>query len=745
MIIGLVGAGIGGTTLAIFNDTETSQANEFTAGELDLRVDWEESYNGEQIDTQELTNDPGSIFNFEDLKPGDHGEATISLHLEDNPGWIWMNLNQTSNWDNACTEPEHEAEPGNCGSEGELDEELEFVIWADDGDNVLQDGENVLFEGTAEELEEQSTLEGLLLDGNTSTSEPDPFSGEETGYIGVKWNLPLDTGNHIQGDSVSYDVSFYTEQSRNNENPENPWGSENETEPENEPPVASFERANERNFSTTVGNEVRLFSTSTDDDEIVKNVWNMGDGTTKFGIDVRHAWNESGNYTVSLEVTDSDGETDTASRVMEVTGEPIDDSCQEPTDPSKEYTADMISQAKYGYDFEDLSDETRCEVVDLFNNQPFADGLMPEDVMTKDELSQDMFDRDYSELSSDSKADVDEAYMNQFADEEEPSPPGNLTFNDQMVTEDGEVVINNVSTTVGSTVYVTYQDGNDTVIAGIHNAPANLDNFDPMTVEINQSGVPGEHTARMMEKPIAIGYDVGDVLQESTLEKQYFSQSAQISERDIEYTAEQDGETIYLDPIQGDQTPQELYDFRLPERFNNPADNNASNGATYGGGSYYGSVGTEDLQEADTSIMFLYEGPEGISLVVVHEGQGSQDGGAATFEVTDLEGGEWVVKDDLYLRPNGNKASSNYDIWNTDTNPQTIDWTWGSGGSDGGVYSPLTETFSFTISPSFNEEAELYNEFYQGEVDEWQVLSGDRNNPNRTSLNMDEDVVISAN
>ena len=870
VVIGFVAAGIGGTTMAMFNDSETSSNNAFAAGELDLRIDWEESYNGEQVETQELTNDPGTIFDFEDLKPGDHGEATISLHLDDNPGWIWMNLNQTSNWDNACTEPEREAE-GQCGSEGELDEELEFTIWADDGDNILQDDENVIFEGTAQELEEASmSEEGVLLDGNPSTNETEAFEGEETGYIGVKWNLPLETGNHIQGDSVSYDVSFYTEQERHNENPDNPWtdSDDNDTEePENEPPVASFERANDRNFSTTVDNEVRLFSTSTDDDEITKNEWSLGDGTTQFGVDVRHAWNESGNYTVTLEVTDSDGETDTATRVMEVTegddngepvepsgnlnfsdqavnedgevtvdsidtgqdstvfvtyesengtvnagfesveevenvsrdieieedgvpgtytahivpeegvsgydgtggllsqstidsvifsdnaeisaanGEPVDSSCQEPVDPSKEYTADEIAQAKYGYDFENLSEETRCEVEDLFNNQPFAEELAPEDVMTKDEISQDMFDRDYSEISSDSKADVDESYMNQFAQEEETAPSGNLTFNNQEV-DDGQVTINNVSTTVDSTVFVTYESGNDTILAGAHNAPANLDNYDPMTVDINTSGVPGEYTARMIEKPIAIGYSPGDVVQDSTLEKQYFSQSAQISaEEEADFTATQGDTTVELEPIEGDETVQEFYDFRLPDNYDNEATRNATNGAFFGSGPYYGSAGTEDLQQGDASLMFLYEGPEGLSFVVVHEGVGSNDGGSATFEITDLNGnGEWVVKDDLYLDDDGTIASSNYDRWNTSSNPQTIDWTWGGGGSDGGAFQPLAEDFEFTIDPAFNEEAGLYDDnFYDGEVDEWQVLSGERDNPDRTTLDMDEEVTVTAN
>jgi predicted ribosomally synthesized peptide with SipW-like signal peptide len=445
IIIGVVGAGISGTTMALFNDTETSDNNKFTAGELDLKIDWEESYNGEQIETQELTNNPAPIFNISDIKPGDWGEATVSLHLDDNPGWIWMNLNQTANKEGICTEPEAKAEsqgyqqpilhlpmddstkdvamgndatlhgtsaystgkkdksvsfngdaygtvkhkpsyelsegtislwirtnknglnghkgiigkdakgfengghiylslrngepnfrlqdagntyeiqsntqltegkwhhitasfgsqgqklyvdgnevassnyaggisnntnpfvfgaspwaskPGQatpvqkhfigdideiklykeqidsnseqtaCGNTGELGEHLQFKVWSDDGDNIHQEDENVIFNGTAHELAElNKTEKGILLDGNPSTNQTEAFPGAQTKYIGIKWQVPLDTGNEIQGDSKKFEFSFYTEQKRHNpqtpEKPEEPEppqnGSDNET------------------------------------------------------------------------------------------------------------------------------------------------------------------------------------------------------------------------------------------------------------------------------------------------------------------------------------------------------------------------------------------------------------------------------------------------------------------------------------------------------------------------------------
>ena len=43
------------------------------------------------------------------------------------------------------------------------------------------------------------------------------FPNSTTAYIGFEWWLPLDHANEIQGDSVSFDLGFYTEQCRHND------------------------------------------------------------------------------------------------------------------------------------------------------------------------------------------------------------------------------------------------------------------------------------------------------------------------------------------------------------------------------------------------------------------------------------------------------------------------------------------------------------------------------------------------
>ncbi|TKX53989.1 hypothetical protein EXE44_17105, partial [Halorubrum sp. SS7] len=47
--VGAAGAGAGIGTSALFNDTESFEDNQLTAGSLDLKIDWEEHYSFPQI------------------------------------------------------------------------------------------------------------------------------------------------------------------------------------------------------------------------------------------------------------------------------------------------------------------------------------------------------------------------------------------------------------------------------------------------------------------------------------------------------------------------------------------------------------------------------------------------------------------------------------------------------------------------------------------------------------------------
>jgi len=126
-VIGVVAAIAIGGTIAYFSDTETSTGNTFTAGELDLIVD----INGN--DQNPLTQ---TLFDLTDMKPGDKGEVTISLKVDDNPACGRVSIDLTEDKDNSCTEPEVADDPDQCTTPenlGELNDEVNFLIWKDNG------------------------------------------------------------------------------------------------------------------------------------------------------------------------------------------------------------------------------------------------------------------------------------------------------------------------------------------------------------------------------------------------------------------------------------------------------------------------------------------------------------------------------------------------------------------------------------------------------------------------------------
>jgi predicted ribosomally synthesized peptide with SipW-like signal peptide len=248
--IALVAAVAIGATTAYFSDTETSTGNTFSAGAIDLKIDNESYYNGEPSEgtSWELSDLTDEVFfNFQDLKPGDYGEDTISVHVDSNDAWACANITLTGAPDNGIVEPESEAGDQTDGDwEGELDDELNFIFWADDGDNVLEEREEVLLSGKASDLPQGDDNSGAtytLADSNYNAfNQQGPLTGGQTYYIGKVWcfgelditpltqddydpetadNVSCDGApvtNLSQTDSVIGDISFTAVQSRNNDN-----------------------------------------------------------------------------------------------------------------------------------------------------------------------------------------------------------------------------------------------------------------------------------------------------------------------------------------------------------------------------------------------------------------------------------------------------------------------------------------------------------------------------------------------
>ena len=197
----IVGAVVIGGTAAIFSDTEVSTGNTFTAGAIDLTVDNESYYNGEfnqgtsWLQPANLNDGQGPgergeywFFNFRDLKPGDWGEDTISLHVNNNDSWLCADVTLTSNQDNGNTEPELNDEQPWTAGEGELADKVNFIWWADDGDNVLENDEELLPGGPLGALGVGETATVPLADTNVNIwDEEGPLVGDSVRYIGKAW------------------------------------------------------------------------------------------------------------------------------------------------------------------------------------------------------------------------------------------------------------------------------------------------------------------------------------------------------------------------------------------------------------------------------------------------------------------------------------------------------------------------------------------------------------------------------
>ena len=211
---------IGGTT-AFFSDTETSTGNTFTAGAIDLKIDSTTSYNGEPVPTatwteKDLVPTADKFFNFSDIKPGDFGENTISLHVINNDAWVCADISNLTDLENGQTEPEALVDTTIGTNEGELSQNMDWKIWRDDGAGGGIAGDNVQ-NGSEETLATGHPVNGVLAvyDSTTATG---PLLGDNTGYLGISWSLPSETGNEVQTDSLTGDISFYVEQARNNDN-----------------------------------------------------------------------------------------------------------------------------------------------------------------------------------------------------------------------------------------------------------------------------------------------------------------------------------------------------------------------------------------------------------------------------------------------------------------------------------------------------------------------------------------------
>lgn len=223
-MIVFVGAIVAGATGAFFSDSEVSTGNVMAAGAIDLGIDNSSYYNGVlststswgldfdidpvfgdnpatvATETDFLLESGKLFFNFNDLKPGDYGEDTISLHVTNNESWLCADVTLTENDDETCNEPENDidAENGACVEpdadigDGDLAQNINFLWWADDGDNVLETDETALPAGALGSLGVGNTATVALADSNENIFgvAGDPILTDDPAeilYVGKAW------------------------------------------------------------------------------------------------------------------------------------------------------------------------------------------------------------------------------------------------------------------------------------------------------------------------------------------------------------------------------------------------------------------------------------------------------------------------------------------------------------------------------------------------------------------------------
>jgi len=190
------------------------------------------------------------------------------------------------------------------------------------------------------------------------------------------------------------------------------------------------------------------------------------------------------------------------------------------------------------------------------------------------------------------------------------------------------------------------------------------------------------------------------------------------------YSVLQDGECTTIATFgDGSQSIEEFYDYRTPE----------TDPSSY----TYSSLGTMDLQQDDTSILFLYEGTEGTSLVLVHDRvYGGTNGSAVTMQFDGLpEEGEWIVEDDSYSDDLSGGPSDEFDHGGTSSR---ITWVYSENSTDGAAFRGGLDDddVELTINPAFNDNADF--RVYPGEITEWQALSSSGDGTERTSLDFQQ-------
>ncbi|RJX48216.1 SipW-dependent-type signal peptide-containing protein [Halonotius pteroides] len=255
-VVGLASAGAGVGTSAFFSDEESFENNTLTAGTLDMSVTAnvvaaDDYWTGQgALDLSETADgDVVSGIQVDDVKPGDWAVICFDIEVGDNPGYVQVRTEEFVENGGANPEPEQDVE-GDTDNDADLGEFLLTTVWQNydetSGDKTGLSTLDPVFNNASDDLNISygSPDVGGVVDGVTHYTNAREANGVlEDGYLIKDDNgdllpindqanqgvysfcllleIPFQVGNVIQGDSISFDLVFETEQVRHNEDPFN--------------------------------------------------------------------------------------------------------------------------------------------------------------------------------------------------------------------------------------------------------------------------------------------------------------------------------------------------------------------------------------------------------------------------------------------------------------------------------------------------------------------------------------------
>lgn len=176
---------------------------------------------------------------------------------------------------------------------------------------------------------------------------------------------------------------------------------------------------------------------------------------------------------------------------------------------------------------------------------------------------------------------------------------------------------------------------------------------------------------------------------------------------------QQDTNSWSVEPLKNGQTVEEMYRFGRNRSEADP---------------------TIDILRQDRSLLFFWHGPDGLSLVILHDHKNADSGGAVDFEMRGLptEKGRWVIEDD------------GYEPFNVGSGTTSVNWKWNPGNTDGGAFRGISDAPDpIVIESTWDQDASRWDEARSPEpIEGWELLTGDVDDPTRISLDKGSDLRI---